>query len=114
MIEAFKSTLEESLMADVILLLIDSSQSVNEIRIKYSSCWQTLDELRVDREKVFVIFTKCDNAEQMRIQEIATDLGMLNPIATSAKTGYGIHKLKNLIAQRILLKTSGKKIKIPA
>ena len=114
MIEAFKSTLEESLMADVILLLIDSSQPVNEIRIKYSSCWQILDELRVDREKVFVIFTKCDNAEQMRIQEIATDLGMSNPIATSAKTGYGIHKLKNLIAQRILLKTSGKKIKIPA
>lgn len=114
MIEAFKSTLEESLMADVILLLIDSSQPVNEIRIKYSSCWHILDELRVDREKVFVIFTKCDNAEQVRIQEIATDLGMSNPIATSAKTGYGIHKLKNLIAQRISQRNSSKKIKIPA
>jgi GTP-binding protein HflX len=114
MIEAFKSTLEESLMADVILLLIDSSQPVNEIRIKYSSCWHILDELRVDREKVFVIFTKCDNAEQVLIQEIATDLGMSNPIATSAKTGYGIHKLKNLIAQRISQRNSSKKIKIPA
>jgi 50S ribosomal subunit-associated GTPase HflX len=39
---------------------------------------------------------------------------MSNPIATSAKTGYGIHKLKNLIAQRLLQRTSGKKIKIPA
>ena len=114
MIEAFKSTLEESLMADVILLLIDSSQPVNEIRIKYSSCWHILDELRVDREKVFVIFTKCDNAELVLIQEIATDLGMSNPIATSAKTGYGIHKLKNLIAQRISQRNSSKKIKIPA
>lgn len=114
MIEAFKSTLEESLMADVILLLIDSSQPVNEIRIKYSSCWHILDELRVDREKVFVIFTKCDNAEQVRIQEIATDLGMSNPIATSAKTGYGIHKLKNLIVQRISQRNSSKKIKIAA
>jgi len=114
MIEAFKSTLEESLMADVILLLIDSSQPVNEIRIKYSSCWHILDELRVDREKVFVIFTKCDNAEQVLIQEIATDLGMSNPIATSAKTGYGIHKLKNLIVQRISQRNSSKKIKIAA
>ena len=114
MIEAFKSTLEESLMADVILLLIDSSQPVNEIRIKYSSCWHILDELRVDREKVFVIFTKCDNAELVLIQEIATDLGMSNPIATSAKTGYGIHKLKNLIVQRISQRNSSKKIKIAA
>jgi GTP-binding protein HflX len=42
MIDAFKSTLEESLMADMILLLIDSSQSEEEIRIKYNSCMKVL------------------------------------------------------------------------
>ena len=35
MIEAFKSTLEESLQADIILLLIDSSDPVDKIKIKY-------------------------------------------------------------------------------
>ena len=40
MIEAFKSTLEESLQADMILLLIDSSESADDIRIKYYSCYE--------------------------------------------------------------------------
>ncbi len=114
MIEAFKSTLEESLNADLIILLIDSSQPVNQIGIKFSSCWQTLDELKVDREKVFVVFTKYDKADPKRIQEIVADLGISNPIVISARTGYGIHKLRTSIAQHVLLKTSGKKIKIPA
>jgi GTP-binding protein HflX len=39
MVDAFKSTLEESLNADLILLLMDSSEAIEDIRIKYSSCW---------------------------------------------------------------------------
>ena len=47
MIDAFKSTLEESLAADLILLLIDSSEyETKDIRIKYSSCWDVLDDLK--------------------------------------------------------------------
>src|SRR5205807_1804950 len=38
MIDAFKSTLEESLAADLILLLIDVSEKIEDIRIKYESC----------------------------------------------------------------------------
>jgi GTPase len=104
MIEAFKSTLEESLMANMILLLIDSSQSIQEIRVKYSSCLHILDELKADRQKLVVIFTKYDKSEPMRLQEILTDLAIPNSTFVSAKTGYGIHKLKTLIAQYTLLK----------
>ncbi|MDQ4014104.1 MAG: GTPase HflX, partial [Thermoproteota archaeon] len=39
MFDAFKSTLEESLGADLILLLIDSSEEMQDIRMKYASCW---------------------------------------------------------------------------
>ncbi|MEM3094963.1 MAG: GTPase HflX, partial [Nitrososphaera sp.] len=39
MIDAFKSTLEESLAAHLILLLVDASEDVQNIDIKYSSCW---------------------------------------------------------------------------
>src|SRR5690348_9665362 len=49
MIEAFKSTLEESLAADVILLLLDCSEDkIQDIKIKHSSCWEILNELRVN------------------------------------------------------------------
>ena len=101
MIHAFKSTLEESLVANLILLLIDCSQPLDEIRINYSSCWQVLDELKVNRAKVVVIFTKSDTTELTRIQEIAV-LAMHPPIISS-KTGYGIHKLKTLVAQQTML-----------
>lgn len=103
MIHAFKSTLEESLVANLILLLIDCSQPLDEIRINYSSCWQVLDELKVNRAKVVVIFTKSDTTELTRIQEIAADLAIRIPPIISSKTGYGIHKLKTLVAQQTML-----------
>jgi len=103
MIHAFKSTLEESLAANLILLLIDCSQPLDEIRINYLSCWQVLDELKVNKSKVVVIFTKSDTTELTRIREIATDLAIRIPPIISSKTGYGIHKLKTLITQQILL-----------
>jgi GTP-binding protein HflX len=99
MIEAFKSTLEESLMANIILLLIDASQRIEDIRIKYSSCLQILDELNVDREKLVVIFTKCDKSTAGRSNEIVSDLAIPNPVFVSAKTGYGLRKLKRMVVQ---------------
>jgi GTPase len=105
MIDAFKSTLEESLAADLILLLIDSSEKIEDIRIKYSSCWDVLEELKVDESKVHVILTKYDdnNMHSKKIEEIANDLALSNPpIVISSKGGYGIRKLKTLIGQQIL------------
>ncbi len=103
MIDAFKSTLEESLAADLILLLIDASEKFEDIKIKYESCWNVLDELKVDRSKVFVILTKCDGIidSSERIDSIADDLIINNPIAISSKTGYGIHKLKTMIRSNL-------------
>ena len=103
MIDAFKSTLEESLAADLILVLIDCSEMATEnIRIKYSSCWDVLDELKVDKSKVFIILSKADSTHSERINEVANALGIPNPIVISSKTGYGIHKLKKMIASHVI------------
>ena len=94
--------MEESLAADLILLLIDMSENIEDIKIKYESCWDVLDELKVDKSKVFVILTKYDivmNSKQ--IEEIANDLKISNPITISSKTGYGISKLKAIIGNHI-------------
>jgi GTPase len=104
MIDAFKSTLEESLGADLILLLIDSSEAIEDVRIKYSSCWNVLEELKVDKSKMCVLLTKYDddNMDSEKIEEIAKDLELYNPIVISSKGGYGIHKLKTMIGQTLL------------
>ena len=99
MIDAFKSTLEESLASDLILLLVDMSDKIEDIRIKYESCWDVLDELKVEKSKVLVILTKFDaitDPEQKK-NDIANNLKISNPIAVSSETGYGIHKLKTII-----------------
>jgi GTPase len=99
MVDAFKSTLEESLAADLILLLIDASEDLEDIRIKHAACRQVLGELKVDKSKVLMVFTKCDqpNSEET-IKKISEDLGLSNPMLISTKTGYGITKLKTLIS----------------
>jgi GTP-binding protein HflX len=100
MIDAFKSTLEESLAADLILLLLDVSETPENIRIKYSSCWDVLKELKVDDTKVLVVLTKYDRADSQKVDEIVKGLQLENSLPVSAKTGYGIHKLKNVILER--------------
>jgi GTP-binding protein HflX len=45
-IEGFKPKLENWLTADLVLSLIDSSEALQGIGIKYSSCWQMLKELK--------------------------------------------------------------------
>ena len=100
MIDAFKSTLEESLAADLILLLIDCFEALQDIKIKYSSCWEVLEELNVDRAKVVVVLTKYDNStDAHKIDEIIKELRLENPLVVSSKTGYGIHRLKTIIKQ---------------
>ena len=105
MIDAFKSTLEESLSADLILLLLDASEDIQEIRIKYAACWQILEELKVDRSKVLVIFTKFDRLQpseaEVTVEQIAKYVGLPNQItAISSKNGHGIRRLKTAIGQR--------------
>ena len=103
MIDAFKSTLEESLIADLILLLIDSSEEIEDIRIKYSNCLQILEELHVDKYKLFIVLTKVDKIDTRRINEIIESLRISNNddvIAISSNTGYGIHKLKTLLMMK--------------
>ena len=102
MIEAFKSTLEESLQADIILLLIDSSDPVDKIKIKYYSCMNVLQELNVNKEKIVVVFSKIDKAEMDDVSRTFEELEIENPIIVSPKSGYGISKLRKLISQKIV------------
>lgn len=102
MIEAFKSTLEESLQADLILLLIDSSEPVDEIKIKYYSCMSVLEELKVNTGKIMIVFSKMDKAEFDNVIRTLKELKIEQPILVSPKSGYGMSKLSKSISEKIL------------
>ena len=102
MIEAFKSTIEESLQADLILLLIDSSESADEIKIKYYSCMSVLEELKVNTGKIVIVFSKMDKAEFDDVIRTLKELKIEQPILVSPKSGYGMSKLSKSISEKIL------------
>ena len=101
MIEAFKSTLDELIYADLVLLLLDASESLHDMDLKYSSCWDTLRELKVPASKVIVVLNKSDLALDEGINHAKTLTAELPSVKISATRGDGTHILKNLILQRI-------------
>jgi len=58
LIEAFKSTLEETVFADLVILLLDASSS--EVKSHYQTSMEVLSEIGVDKENIMVLFNKAD------------------------------------------------------
>jgi GTP-binding protein HflX len=100
MIDAFKSTLEELTHTDIIILVIDISDSVFELKKKFSSCMRTLSELGVEKDKIVYVLNKNDLLKQDDVNQKINILNLLENkkvISISAKTGKNIKELKKLI-----------------
>lgn len=101
MVEAFKSTLEELSYADLILLMIDISEPVESVQIKYRSCRETLEQLHINPVKLLVVLNKIDLLQRDQLKERLPLFGDLPTITISAKTGEGTKKLRVKIGERI-------------
>jgi GTPase len=111
MIEAFKSTLEELLYTDVVLVVIDFSDAQSELKKKFKSCTKTLYELGVERDKMIFVLNKSDLTNPEDVIERRKYLKLDDSkklINISSKTGENILQLKELISKMLELKKSGK------
>ncbi len=100
MIEAFKSTLEELIYTDIVIVVIDASDPFPELRKKFRSCISTLDEIGVSQDKIIFTLNKADLVSEEEIIEKANQLGLKENkkwIAVSATTGQNISSLQDLI-----------------
>ena len=100
MIDAFKSTLEELIHTDVIIVVVDISDTLFELRKKFASCMRTLGELGVEMDRIIFALNKSDLLTSNEIEEKIEILNLKDykkRIAVSAKTGYNIKELKYLI-----------------
>jgi len=112
MIDAFKSTLDELAYADLVLLVLDVSEPVDEIKRKFRSSHDVINEFEVPDTKIIYVLNKIDRTTVEDAYEKADKLGILDSkrlIAVSAKTGYNIDHLKNLITS-ILFETKQVKV----
>lgn len=100
MIDAFKSTLEELVYADIVVVVIDASDPLPELRKKFKSCASTLDEVGVNHDRIVFVLNKSDLVPREEIIEKANHLGLKDNkkwLAVSAATGQDISALEDLI-----------------
>ena len=99
MIDAFKSTLEELAHTDVVIVVVDISDSLFDLKKKFASCMRTLNELEVEGNKLAFALNKMDLSKSDEIMnkiEMLNLSGKNNWVLVSAKTGENIDKVKEM------------------
>ncbi|MCQ6962158.1 GTPase HflX [Methanolobus chelungpuianus] len=102
MVDAFRSTLNEIFLADVVLLVVDSAEPPETIRRKllvaHETMWEQLQEV-----EIVTVFNKTDMLSQEELDGRMLALGYLapNPVAVSARTGVGLDALKEELRRHL-------------
>ena len=84
LVEAFKSTLEEAVVADVLLHVVDSSNP--EYKNQMTVVGEVLKDIGADQKPEITVYNKCDKTD---VSEINAD----NAVFISAKHKIGLDKL---------------------
>ncbi len=99
LIEAFHSTLEETIFSDLIVLLLDLSDPMEKIEQKLNVCLETIDRLGASGIPTITALNKIDlitEAERNQKLEILREKTK-NPILISAKCQMNLDLLKKEI-----------------
>ncbi|MCD2199660.1 GTPase HflX [Halobacterium sp. KA-4] len=94
LVESFKSTLESVYQADLVLLVVDASESIDEIREKLVTSHDTLYER--NEAPIVTVFNKVDKVDDDELAEKQEALSALapNPIAVSGRDGINVDALR--------------------
>lgn len=100
LIEAFHSTLEETIYSDLILLLVDISDPMDLIRKKLTVCLETIERIEASGIPVITALNKIDLLPEAEIKEKLADLREIapNPIPISALRRTNV----DLLMQQVL------------
>lgn len=111
LVEAFKSTLEEVIEADLLLHVVDAS---NEEAIKQIQAVNiVLNELQALNKKTIVVLNKIDKATHENLEKVKTFLKKEHTIDISVKEETNIDELLNMIGREIPIKLIEKDFLIP-
>ena len=95
LVEAFKSTLEEAVIADFLLLVLDASSP--HVESHWETTLSVLEELKAADKKMLVVFNKCDlqpdRVVMTRLRNVAPE-----GVFVSAKTREGFDLLHTRLA----------------
>ncbi len=100
LLDAFSATLEESIACDLLLLLLDASDSIPEVIRKFETSRRELYDRTNQASNPYelkVVLTKADSCTEDHVTEIKRCLGVLgveNVLVTSSSSSIGIETLR--------------------
>ena len=101
LVESFKSTLDSVYRADLVLLVVDVSEPVEEIREKLVTCHDSLYER--NEAPIVTILNKTDRVTDEQLRDTEATLSALapNPVSISALENEGIAALRERIEREL-------------
>lgn len=100
LVEAFKSTLEEASEADLLLIVLDSSDG--KMEEQYSAVINVLREIKADGKPRILVYNKTDSAKTEPFVPVAAE-----SVKISALQGTGLRELKDKIIEVLDKSPSG-------
>jgi GTP-binding protein HflX len=101
LVESFKSTLDSVYRADLVLLVVDVSEPIEDIREKLVTCHDTLYER--NEAPIVTVLNKVDLVDDEELNEKRRALSALapNPVAVSGKEGTDVDVLRDRIEREL-------------
>ena len=103
LVEAFHSTLEETIQSDAIILLVDFHEALDEIQRKLSYSLEVLNEIGAGGIPTVTALNKIDLLTKNELEERFNQVVELapNPIPISAVKGTNLEDLKHKVSSEI-------------
>jgi GTP-binding protein HflX len=101
LVESFESTLDSVYHADLVLLVVDASEPIEEMREKLVTCHDTLYER--NEAPIVTVLNKVDRVDDDEFAEKRAALSALapNPVAVSGLTGERVDELRDRIEREL-------------
>lgn len=105
LIEAFHSTLEETIYSDLILLVVDVSEPVGTVEKKIDVCLETIERIGASSIPTITVLNKIDRLSEVEMQERLERLRAAKVKTQKAIPISALHKTNvDLLKQEILKK----------
>jgi GTP-binding protein HflX len=96
LIDAFHATLEETVDADLLVHVVDASQSHHDLQM--NTVYQVLQELNVLDKPIVTVYNKIDQVREFWMEN---DAMAVETVRVSATRGQGIDRLMSVIEKRL-------------
>lgn len=88
LIEAFRSTLEETIYSDLILLVVDAGEPLPQVERKVSVCLDTIEKIDAGGISIITVLNKIDLISEEELRSKIDSLGGLVPNAVPISASY--------------------------